>query len=187
MNESLQITTQRLELIPCSLEVAQGAAMKNKSQIEDLLGVRVPEEWFTSEVLDFLPTYCQMLEDDPSQLGWGVWLIIHMDDATLIGDLGFAGKPDELGTVEMGYEVISSYRYQGYAFEAVEALVNFAFTQSELKRIIAHCPQDNLGSMRILEKLGMQLLENFDSPEYPRAPMMKWEITLESKNSQWLD
>lgn len=66
--------------------------------------------------------------------------MINVDDATLIGDLGFGGKPDEQGTVELGYELLSAYRNQGYAFEAVQALVNFAFIQPELKKIIAHSP-----------------------------------------------
>lgn len=166
MNDALQIITGRLKLLPCSLEVAQGAAIKNKSQVEQLLGVKVPDDWYASEVLDFFPIYAQMLMEYPSVLGWGVWLMIHIEDSTLIGDLGFGGKPDEQGTVEMGYEVISAYRQQGYAFEVAAALANFAFTQPQLKRIISYCPQDNAASIRILEKLGMQNLETFDSPEY---------------------
>jgi [ribosomal protein S5]-alanine N-acetyltransferase len=156
MNDSLHITTQRLELLPCFLEVAQAVITKNKFKVERLLGVRVPDNWYESEVLDIFPMYTQVLIDDPSQLGWGVWLMIHIADSTLIGDLGFIGKPDHTGTVEMGYEVLSAYDQQGFAFEAVEALVNFAFTQPELKRIIAHSPNDHVASIRILEKLGMQ-------------------------------
>ena len=138
LNYSLQMTTSRLELIPCTLEIAEVVATKNKSQLEKLLGVKVIDDWFAAEVLDFLPQYTQMLENDPEQLGWGVWLIIHIDDSTLIGDLGFGGKPDQQGTVEMGYEMLPAYRNQGYAFEAVQALVNFAFTHPELNRIISN-------------------------------------------------
>jgi len=58
--------------------VAQAVVAKSKSEVEKLLGVRVPDEWYASEVLDFFPMYTQMLIDDPLQLGWGVWLIIHI-------------------------------------------------------------------------------------------------------------
>ncbi|WYL93073.1 MAG: GNAT family N-acetyltransferase [Gloeotrichia echinulata IR180] len=183
MNHLLQITTPRLELIPCSLEVAQSVVAQNKLEVENLLGVRVPDDWYAGEVLDFFPAYAQMLAEDPSQLGWGVWLMIHNEDYTLIGDLGFGGKPDQQGSVEIGYEVLPKYRDQGYAFEAVQALVNFAFTQPELKRIIAHCPENIPASIRILEKLGMQHLETFDTDDYPTAPMLKWQMTLESNSS----
>ncbi|MDZ8104641.1 MAG: GNAT family N-acetyltransferase [Nostoc sp. DedQUE12a] len=174
MNHSLHITTQRLELLPCCLEVAQAVVAKNKSEVEKLLGVRVPDEWYAGEVLDFFPIYAQMLIEDSSRLGWGVWLIIHIADNTLIGDLGFGGKPNEQGTVEMGYEVISAYRQQGFAFEAVEALVNFTFTQPQLKSIISHSPNDHVASIRILEKLGMQQVERNEN-------LIKWELKLESR------
>jgi [ribosomal protein S5]-alanine N-acetyltransferase len=174
MNQSLHITTQRLELLPCSLEVAQAAIVKDKSQVERLLGVGVPDDWYTSEVQDLLPKYTQNLVGDRSQLIWGVWLMIHIADYTLIGDLGFIQKPDQTGTVEIGYEVLSAYRQQGFAFEAVEALVNFAFTQPELKRIIAHSPDDHTASIRILEKLGMQQISRDES-------LLEWELKLESR------
>ncbi|MHC5774596.1 hypothetical protein [Nostoc sp.] len=66
MNHSLHIRTQPLELLPCSLEVAQAVITRNKSQVERLLGVKVPDDWYTSEVLDIFPMYAQMLTDDPS-------------------------------------------------------------------------------------------------------------------------
>lgn len=161
------VKTHRLKLLPCALEVAQAAATKNKSQVEALLAVRVPEEWYTTQVQDFLPTYAQILTNDSSQLGWGVWLIIHTADSTLIGDLGFLGKPDHSRTVEIGYEVMVEYRNQGYGFEAVQALVNWAFKQPEISRIIAHCHLDNSASIRILEKLGMQQIgRNETLPEW---------------------
>lgn len=182
MNDTLHIKTRHLELIPCSLEVAQ-AATKNKSQVEKLLAVCVPEDWYSSEVLDFLPMYAQMLTNDPAQLGWGVWLIIHPTDSILIGDLGFGGKPDEQGIVEMGYEVLPAYRHQGYAFEAVQALVDWAFNQPALKRIIAHSPQNNTASIRILEKLGMQRLkQSVENPDLPEVKVFKWELTIQSRS-----
>jgi [ribosomal protein S5]-alanine N-acetyltransferase len=166
--------TQRLELLPCSFEVAQAVVTRNKPQVERLLGLRVPDDWYGSEVLDIFPMYAQMLIDAPLQLGWGVWLMIYIANSTLIGDLGFLGKPDQTGTVEMGYEVLSAYRQQRFAFEAVEALVNFAFTQPELKRIIAHSPEDHVASIRILEKLGMQQISKDEN-------LLEWELKLESR------
>lgn len=178
MNYPLQIATSRLKLIPCPLEVAQ-AAITDNSQVETLLRIRIPDDWYATEVQDFLPKYAQMLTNDPSQLGWGVWLMIHTADSTLIGDLGFGGKPDEQGTVEMGYEVFPAYQKQGYAFEAVQALVNWAITQPNLKRIIAHSPQDHTASIRILEKLGLQQLGTVNLPDYPDALVFKWQLSID--------
>lgn len=172
---SLRIKTARLKLIPCPLEVAE-ASIFNPSLVAEILGASVPKDWQKTEVQDFLPMYAQMLVDDPSMLGWGVWLMIQNQENTLIGDLGFGGKPDESGSLEMGYEVFAAYRNQGYGFEAVEALVNWAFSHSELRRIVAHCPADNLASKRILEKLGMERLHLVEVPDLPNSQVWKWQL-----------
>jgi len=172
---SFQIKTARLKLIPCPLTVAE-AAIFNPSIVSQVLGARVPDDWQKTEVQDFLPMYAQMLADDSSILGWGVWLMIHAKENTLIGDLGFAGKPDESGSVELGYELLRLYRGQSYAFEAAQALVNWAFSHPDLKRIVAHCPIDNHASIRILEKLGMERLLLVDVPELSDVQVWKWQL-----------
>ena len=178
---SLQIKTARLKLIPCPLDVAE-ASIFNPSRVAEILGARVPADWQKTEVKDFLPMYAQMLVDDPTMLGWGVWLMIQTQENILVGDLGFGGKPDESGSLEMGYEVFAAYRNQGYGFEAVQAVVNWAFSHPELRRIVAHCPIDNLASTRILEKLGMERLHLVEVPELPNTQVWKWELRNLEKN-----
>ncbi|MFY7806242.1 MAG: GNAT family N-acetyltransferase [Limnoraphis robusta] len=153
----MRLQTERLELIPYSPKIIE-AAINDKSLVASLLNVNVPEDWPWEEVLDAFPVFAE-LANDPTQQNWGAWLIIHRRDKTIIGDLGFGGKPDPTGKVEMGYNIIAAYRNQGYGFEAVQALVNWATTQPYLKKIVASCPVDNLPSMIILEKLGMNCVE----------------------------
>jgi [ribosomal protein S5]-alanine N-acetyltransferase len=181
MEQILYIHTQRLELLPCSLEVAQATLAKDKSLLEKLLTAYVPDDWYSTEVIDFLPRYIDILKSEPSQLGYGVWLIIRTDDSTLIGDLGFGGKSSDSETLEIGYELLAAYRNNGYGTEAVQALVDFAFTQLEAKKIIAHTPTDNIASIKIMEKLGMQNIETVSVPDTPSVEVYKWELTLESR------
>jgi [ribosomal protein S5]-alanine N-acetyltransferase len=182
MDQVLYIQTQRLELLPCSLEVAQAAIAKNAPLVEKYLAAFVPEDWYNAEVQSFLPKYIEMLQADSSQLGCGVWLMIRTDDSTLIGDLGFGGK-SEGQELELGYEVLKAYRNQGYATEAVQALIDFAFTQLEAKKIIAHTPEDNVASIQIMEKLEMRNLGIVEVPDLPGMKVFRWELTLESVNS----
>ncbi len=91
--------------------------------------MRRPGDWPWEEVQDALPFFAQLAKDS-SRLGWGAWLIIHSAEKTIIGDLGFCGKPDDNGKVDMGYNILSGYRNQGYGFEAVQALVKWAIAQS---------------------------------------------------------
>ena len=48
---------------------------------------------------------------------------------------------------------------QGYASEAVRALIHWALAQPGVSRIVAACSADNAPSVRILEKLGMRRLD----------------------------
>jgi ribosomal-protein-alanine N-acetyltransferase len=164
----MRILTRRLDLFPCSVEVAR-AVVSDKADLEALLGVRVPGDWPARDLREVLPCYAQQLETDPSLHGWGIWLMAHRAGRVLIGDLGFKGKPDREGTVEIGYSVLPVYRRQGYAFEAVQALVGWAFAQQSVKRITAACSPDNAPSVRILERLGMQCLE-------ADGNLLRWEL-----------
>lgn len=173
---SMILTTARLKLFSCTSEIAE-AALIDKSQIENLLGVRVSDDWYTSEVQDFLPEYALMSRSEELLQGWGLWLMIHQCERVLIGDLGFGGKPDETGTVEIGYEVLEAYRHQGYALEAALELVDWAVNQRSVKRIIAHCTPDNLASIQILKKLGMQQIASVYLPLFPSVLICKWELS----------
>jgi ribosomal-protein-alanine N-acetyltransferase len=165
---TLHLKAKRLDLIPCSLEVAR-AVVADRPKAETILAVRMPDDWPAQGLREFLPFYARQLEKDPSLLGWGVWLIIHAAERVVVGDAGFKEKPDHEGTVEIGYSVIPTYRNQGYAYEAAQALANWAFAQQGVKRIIAECSTDNAPSIRVLEKLGMKRLGTEGS-------VLKWEL-----------
>ena len=154
----LHLKTECLDIVPCSPGVAQ-AVVADKSKIEAILSARVPDDWPAQDLAEFLPFYAQQLETDLSLLGWGVWLMIHATERVVIGYVGFKGKPDHEGTVEIGYSVIPAFRNRGYASEASQALINWAFIQQGVKRIIAECNEDNAPSIRILQKLGVKRLE----------------------------
>ncbi len=163
---SLTVSTQRLDLLPCSAKLAR-ALSHGGVRAEALLGARVPDDWPAQDLRDFLPHYVQGLEADPSLLGWGIWLMIRRTDFVVIGDLGFKGKPDGEGTVEIGYSVAPAYRRQGYASEATQALVGWTLAQPGVRRIVAECAPDNIASVRVLEKLGMQRLGTV-------GPLLRW-------------
>ena len=162
------LRTRRLDLFPCSVQVAQ-AVTRNRRDLEPVLGVRVPDGWPAPDLEEFLPAYARELQSDPSLLGWGIWLIVHRTAQAVIGDLGFKGRPDGAGTVEIGYSVLPAYRGQGFASEAVRALVDWALAHQDVRRIAAECSADNGASIRVLEKLGMQRLGTGDG-------LLTWEL-----------
>ena len=83
-------------------------------------------------------------------------LILHEGDRILIGETGFHGPPDRSGTVEVGYSIVPDYRGQGFAFEATRALIDEALARPDVCRITASCLEENVASLKVLEKLGMR-------------------------------
>ncbi|MCC6801564.1 MAG: GNAT family N-acetyltransferase [Anaerolineae bacterium] len=152
-----KITTQRLTLTACPLQVAR-AASGGRRQIETLVGARIDERWLDDDGRGLLSYYDYQLREDPTMLGWGLWLIMHTREQVVFGSAGFKGKPDRDGSIEIGYGISPNYRLQGYTFETARALVDWAFAHPEVNRVNAECLPDNTGSARILEKLGMTRL-----------------------------
>jgi ribosomal-protein-alanine N-acetyltransferase len=148
------LVTPRLELVPCSLSVAN-ALDGNVEEGERLLDARLPKEWPDPELKEFLPVYAGLLRDDPLLLGYGVWLLIERESRTVVGSAGFQGRPNSEGEIELGYGVHADFRNRGYATEAARALVEWAFQQPGVKRVTAHCDQDNIPSQRVVEKAGL--------------------------------
>lgn len=82
--------------------------------------------------------------------------LINKPDEKLIGHCGFYIKSIENEAGEIGYALNRSYWNQGYMTEAVRRVVDFGFTQLGLHRIYSSCDPGNIGSYRVMEKLGMK-------------------------------
>ena len=78
------------------------------------------------------------------------------DSEELIGlvRLGIVA-PEFLGG-EVGYGLRVDRWGQGLTTEAVRLVIGFGFEQLGLHRIVALCDPDNVGSRRVMEKVGMQ-------------------------------
>lgn len=65
-------------------------------------------------------------------------------------------------TPEFGlfYAISPTHQRRSYATEAVKALVEYAFSHLNLKRIIATTDDANLGSIGVMRKLGMRVEKN---------------------------
>jgi [ribosomal protein S5]-alanine N-acetyltransferase len=65
-------------------------------------------------------------------------------------------------TTEFGlfYAIFPSHQRKGYASEAAQAMVDYAFQELGLKRVIATTEFDNHGSMGVMRKLGMRVDKN---------------------------
>jgi RimJ/RimL family protein N-acetyltransferase len=77
---------------------------------------------------------------------------------TLIGGLGFLGPPNASGETIVGYSLLADFHRQGYCPEAVSAIIDWAFSHSELNSLVIRTSPLHRPSIRVAEKLGFQYL-----------------------------
>jgi ribosomal-protein-alanine N-acetyltransferase len=58
------------------------------------------------------------------------------------------------------WQIAPAHQRQGYASEVARALIEYAFTQLNLKRIVATTAHDNLASIGVMRKAGMRIEHN---------------------------
>src|SRR5205085_7665200 len=75
------------------------------------------------------------------------------------------------------YALSPAYQRQGYATEATRALIDYAFTQLALKRIVATTTNENVASIAVMRKVGMRIEKN----PYPDPPWFQVVGVLENR------
>jgi len=83
---------------------------------------------------------------------WGSWLSIPQFTAYFTP------------CIEIGWRLAAPFWNQGYASEGAQAALDFGFTQCNLKEIVAFTVPANIASIRVMEKIGMSYIDNFDHP-----------------------
>jgi RimJ/RimL family protein N-acetyltransferase len=91
---------------------------------------------------------------------FGQFQVILREDGTVIGDIGFHQPPDELGEVSVGFGIVATHRRQGYATEALRALLEWALQRPEVRAVHADTDLVNLASQRVLANAGMTLISD---------------------------
>ena len=103
------------------------------------------------EVEKFINKNATILPD--TQNTW-MQLGIHLQNGVLIGDMGIHFLDDD--QVEIGYTLSPDHQGYGYAFEAINALLDYLFLKLNKHRITASVDPDNQKSINLLKKLGFR-------------------------------
>jgi len=112
------------------------------------------------------------------------WLVSLADSRRPIGWVSLRIGEEMRGAAEAGYSLLASYRGQGYATEAVGAMVDAAFRESDLSRVDACCVPENATSRRVLERLGFRESKMQKSGAVVRGHAVDI-VVYEFKREQW--
>ena len=99
--------------------------------------------------------------------------LVHRDSNIVVGKGGFKGPPGADGVVEIAYGVAPDYQGKGYATEAAQALVAFAFSSGQVRVVRAHTFAKANASARVLAKCGFQHVGEVIDPE--DGMVWRWE------------
>ena len=156
--DAATVETKRLRLVPRSAEDALAEV------------ARMPPD----QRAEVSPVWLARVRSGTADVWTLGFAMVDRATGQAIGSCGFKGGPDADGMVEIAYGVASEHQNQGFATEAAEALVVFAFGSGEARVVRAHTFEPANNSARVLSKCGFQALGQVVEPE--DGLVWRWEM-----------
>jgi len=120
------------------------------------------------------PAFLERLHSMTGSAPWllGFWIQLSSSGEN-IGGCGFKGPPDDEGVVEIAYGISPRHQRMGFATEATQALVSFAFQHPDVRIVRAHTREADTASVGVLEKCGFHSIGRVIDPE--DGLVWRWE------------
>ncbi len=145
-----RLETERLWLRPLTSDDAIDLAIAlGNPRVTQHIGTGRPKSF--EETIQYLDYQCS----HHNTYGYSLWAMERKCDRRVIGQCGL-WHLEGTGEVDLAYTLSEDVWGQGYATEASIAWLDYAFDQLQFERVVAVSKPENLASIRILEKLGMQ-------------------------------
>ena len=150
------LETQRLRLIPITLDAIEAVLDHDKARAERVVGASFPPGWPNDPLLDVgFPYSRAAIRAAPEVRLWGDSLILLKDEPRVVGSIVFHGQPSD-GIAEVGYSIEDRSRGQGLASEATRACVEWALAQPCVVAIQATTFPWHVASLGVIRNAGMQ-------------------------------
>ncbi|MGL4884275.1 MAG: GNAT family N-acetyltransferase [Waterburya sp.] len=127
-------------------------------------GIAVSRQAIAENFLPYVMSY-----DNQDELGF--WAIIEKSSQEFIGWIFLRPETDfkllqqlnlaDSEAIELGYRIRKLSWGKGYTTEASQALVNRCFTESKINKINAWALAENKASVRVMEKAGLKLQQQY--------------------------
>jgi RimJ/RimL family protein N-acetyltransferase len=150
------VLTERLRLIPITLEAIEAVLDRDKQRAEDLVGAQFPPGWPDDPLLDVgFPYSRAAIRAAPEIRLWGDSLVVLRHEPRVVGSVVFHGRPSD-GVAEVGYSIESGSRGNGLATEATRACVEWALAQAGIAAVQATTFPWHVASLGVIRNLGMR-------------------------------
>lgn len=118
-------------------------------------------------VMRFIAGTMQSLEDARRELTrriatakepLGYWVAEEKNSGDFVGWMGLKFLEDS-GDIEIGYRFMEEHWGKGYATEGGAKVLDYAFITLNLEKVVAVAMEENRASTRVMEKLGMTMVD----------------------------
>lgn len=92
---------------------------------------------------------------DYKKYGYGRWAVIYKPENKIIGFAGLKYLP-EFNETDIGFRFLPEYWGKGLATEASKEIIKYGFEKLHLDKIIGIAVAENIGSCKVLEKIGLK-------------------------------
>ncbi len=148
MPEKIEIVTPRLVLRPANLEDAEEVQVA-KEEMWSELQLWMSWAYEAQRPLEAMLEVIRGLSD-PCTILWG----FSRDSGAFAVATGVSENKENPGTYETGYWGARAHLGQGYATEATNAAIRYAFGEKKAKAVTIHYYEGNEKSRHIIDKLG---------------------------------
>lgn len=140
------------------------------------------------EIRRYFPDGVKNYEDTKEELEWymnghpehptlGLWATVHKEMGRFIGRCGLLPwEIDGVLEIEAAYLLDRNFWHQGLATEAAAGILNYAFNNLNLTRIICLMHPDNIASQRVAKRIGMTLERKVDGIAGDNFPTLIYSI-----------
>lgn len=138
-----------------------------------------------------------IFEANFERLGFSFWAVEEVNSGAFVGSVGLENYDlqavdDETPhtKVAIGWQLARAFWGQGLAFEAAQAVRDYAQNQLKLNEIIAIMAQKNLRSIAVCERLGMRraVSQHYLDPHFPVGhalkPQLLYRLSFGTENSE---
>jgi RimJ/RimL family protein N-acetyltransferase len=114
-----------------------------------------------------------------SRHGFGPWVVELAQTQEFVGCIGLSVVPYEAAftpAVEIAWRLAKQHRGAGYATEAAKAALADGFGRLGLSDIVANTSPGNLPSRRVMERIGMRHVLDFEHPLLPAGHPLRRQV-----------
>jgi RimJ/RimL family protein N-acetyltransferase len=153
------LRTERLDLVPMTVEMVEAVMLGRREEAERLVGARMPALWPNRQLVErAFSASLDAIRARPEVRLWGDRVMVLRKGAEpaprVVGSVVFDGRPDD-GIAEVAYGVEETSQGQGFATEAVRESVLWALRESGVHAVRAATFAWHKPSIRVIEKVGM--------------------------------